>query len=259
MLGITVLGSGSRGNSLIVHGSGSSLLVDVGFSLREFRRRLEIAGIDEGCLRAVLVSHEHSDHVKGLRVVSQQLNLPVYCNRGTGEMIRDRGLSPERLSLFAAGTPFTIDEFTIEPFSIPHDAIDPMGFIIRNATSKIGIVTDLGHVGSMVCHHLRECDILVVESNHEIELVHQSSRPWSLKQRIIGRHGHLSNTASMELIRKVLHSRTRHLILAHASQDCNCYKLVKSYAEKNLLEMGRADVTAQVAQQNEVLPTVWIE
>jgi phosphoribosyl 1,2-cyclic phosphodiesterase len=209
-------------------------------------------------MQAILVSHEHSDHVKGLRAVSRHFQVPVYCNRGTGQMIKDRNCAPEKLHLFAAGTSFNVGEFSIEPFAIPHDAMDPMGFAIRAGNCKIGIVTDLGHAGSMVCHHLRECDILVLESNHDVAMLRDSSRPWSLKQRIISRHGHLSNEASMKLLKQVLHDQTRHLILAHASQDCNCYKIVEREAVSSLAASGRSDVQALVARQETHLPTVWV-
>ncbi len=258
VLGLTVLGSGSKGNALVVQGESSALLIDAGFSLRELRRRMEIGGVDEGRISAILVSHEHSDHVKGLRAAARHFRVPVYCNRGTGEMIKDRGAAPQHLHLFAPGTSFPLAEFTVEPFSIPHDAMDPMGFIVRSSTCKMGIVTDLGHAGNVVCHHLRECDILVLEANHDVELLRQSQRPWPLKQRIIGRHGHLSNDASMELLQRVIHQRTRHVILAHASQDCNCYNLLEQNVVKSLSELGRHDIQPWIARQDEVLPTVWV-
>ncbi|MCF7853411.1 MAG: MBL fold metallo-hydrolase [Candidatus Pacebacteria bacterium] len=256
MIGLTVLGSGSRGNGIVVQSDDASILIDAGFSSREIQRRMCTVGLENLKLDAVLVSHEHSDHVKGLRVLAKQLDLPVFCNRGTGEVIKDRGLSPDQLSLFSAGASFTIRDMTIEPFSIPHDAMDPMGFIIRTPTHKVGIVTDLGHVSRMACHHLRECDILVLESNHDLDMLRQSTRPWSLKQRIISRHGHLSNDDSMALLQQILHPRTKHVVLAHASQDCNRYDLVRKCVTANLTSWQRPDVQAYVATQDTPLPTI---
>jgi len=259
VLGLTILGSGSGGNSLVVHGPDSLLMLDVGFSLRETRRRMRATDVPDTDLTAILVSHEHSDHVKGLRAVANHFQAPVYCNRGTGEMVKARGMSPERLHLFSAGTAFDIGEITVQPFSIPHDAMDPMGFIFRHGDQRIGIVTDLGHVGHTVCHNLQACDILVVESNHEIALVHQSSRPWSLKQRVIGRHGHLSNADSMTLLKRVVHDRTRYVVLAHASDECNRYDLVEKHVSACLSDMERQDIQPLVARQKDPLPTIWVE
>ena len=259
MFGITVLGSGSKGNSIVIHGKDGAILLDVGFSLRETRRRMAAAGVDDNALSAILVSHEHTDHTKGLRVAANHYRIPVYCNRGTGEILKQREVEPERLHLFATGNAFRVNEFTVEPFSLPHDAMDPVGFTVRSNGCKLGVVTDLGHVSHMVCHHLRECDILVVESNHDMEMLNQSSRPWSLKQRIVSRHGHLSNQAGMELLKQILHERTRHVILAHASQDCNRYELAEACGAETLSACARTDIQLQVARQDLGLASVWVE
>ncbi len=259
MLGVTVLGSGSKGNCLVVHGAAGDLLIDAGFSLRETKRRMDVAGLDPARLRAIVVSHEHSDHINGLKAISGKLKIPVYCNRGTGEVIKERGLKPDSLRLFAAGSPFQIDDIVIEPFSIPHDAMDPMGFVVHNDRCKLGIATDLGHASQMVKFHLRECDTIVLESNHDVAMLQQSQRPWSLKQRIVGRHGHLSNDDSMTLLGEVIDRRTRHVILAHASQDCNRYDLIAECALAHLETLGRADIRAHVATQGDILPTLWTE
>lgn len=259
MVGVTLLGSGSKGNSLVLHGEDGALLVDVGFSMRETRRRLDAAGVDPRDLKAILISHEHTDHVRGLRTAARQLDIPVYCNRHTGTMIKERKSAPDTLNLFAVGAEFSVEEFSVQPFSIPHDAMDPVGFIVSANGHRIGIATDLGHANNLVCHHLLECDVLVVESNHDMELLRQSSRPWSLKQRILSRHGHLSNDASQELIAKIIHDRTRHIVLAHASQDCNRYEIVEACARDGLTAIGRSDIIPLVARQDKGLPTIWVE
>lgn len=259
MLGVTVLGSGSKGNCLIVHGADGDLLVDAGFSLRETRRRMDEAGLDMARLRAIVISHEHSDHVKGLKAIAGKLQIPVYCNRGTGEVIKERGLKPAALSLFAAGSPFRVGDLLVEPFSIPHDAMDPMGFVVHGQQHKLGIVTDLGHASQMVKHHLRQCDAVILESNHDVTLLQQSRRPWALKQRIVGRHGHLSNDDSMALLADIVDRRTRHVILAHASQDCNRYDLVADCVAAHLRGLNRGDIQAHVATQEAILPTLWTD
>ena len=257
-LGVTVLGSGSQGNALVVHSATEALLVDAGFTARELQRRLGEAGLDPGLLKAILVSHEHADHVRGLGVSARHYGIPVYCNRLTAEVLRSRDEDLGQITIFAVGAAFRVGEFEVEPFSIPHDANDPVGFVIRTAGFKIGLATDLGHASHLVCHHLQACDLLVVESNHEIAMLRDSTRPWPLKQRILGRHGHLSNADSMDLLKRVVHARTRFLVLAHASTECNRYELVERYAADCLAGLGRPDVTIRVARQDTWLPTLWL-
>lgn len=257
-LGVTILGSGSRGNALVLHTATSAVLLDAGFSARELAQRLAQAGLEPSALSAIVISHEHADHVKGLRVFAERYGLPVFANRGTATVLksRDRQLGP--LRLFAAGNPFEIGPFILHPFSIPHDANDPVAFVVQALGRRIGIATDLGHVNHLVTHQLRECDLLVLESNHDLTMLGNSQRPWALKQRILSRHGHLSNDACMELLRAVVHSRTRYVVMAHASAECNCQRLVAKAVADCLTSLGRRDITAHVARQDEPLPTLWL-
>ena len=257
-LGITILGSGSAGNACLLHTDEDAVLIDAGFSAREMRRRMAAAQVDETKIRGIVISHEHGDHVKGVRVLSQKLDVPVFANRPTAEVMRDKDAKLGAMIIFTAGHPFQVGTFTIEPFSIPHDAYDPCGFIVRVADWKIGIVTDLGHLNALVAFQLGECDALIVESNHDVQMVADSDRPWSLKQRVLGRHGHLSNKACADLLQTVLHPKTRHVVLAHASRDCNRYELVEKSGRDTLTEMNRSDVELRVARQSEHLPTFWL-
>jgi phosphoribosyl 1,2-cyclic phosphodiesterase len=257
-LGITVLGSGSRGNALVVHGAGTAVLLDAGFSARELEQRLEQSGLAPTALQAIIVSHEHADHVRGLRVFAERYSLPVFANRGTAMVLRQRDAHLGQLRLFAAGNPFEVGPFSVYPFSIPHDANDPVAFVLQTGARRIGIATDLGHVNHLVTHQLRECDALILESNHDLELLGSSTRPWALKQRILSRHGHLSNAACMELLGAVVHARTRHVVMAHASTECNRYELVTKLVGDCLLRLGRTDITAHVARQDAPLPTFWL-
>ncbi|MBT3286207.1 MAG: MBL fold metallo-hydrolase [Victivallales bacterium] len=257
-VGITVLGSGSRGNAVVIHTESEAILVDAGFSARELRKRMARFEIDETKVRAILVSHEHSDHVCGMRVCAKQLGIPIYANRGTAEVLRSRDDKLGNLTIFAPGSPFGVGGFTVEPFTIPHDAYDPVAFVVKMGTVKLGIATDLGHVNSLVSHQLRACDALVVESNHDIGMLRNSDRKWSLKQRIIGRHGHLSNEDGLELLRKVLHGRTQAVIMAHASGECNEYSLVERGVKQCLAELEREDIVMHVATQDDGAPTVWV-
>jgi phosphoribosyl 1,2-cyclic phosphodiesterase len=257
-VGITILGSGSRGNATVVHTENEAILIDAGFSARELRKRMARAEVDEKLVRAILVTHEHSDHVCGLRVCAKQLGVPVYANRGTAEVLRSRDDKLGALTIFAPGSSFGVGPFTVEPFTIPHDAYDPVAFVVKLGAIKLGIATDLGHVNALVSHQLKACDALVVESNHDIGMLRNSDRTWSLKQRILSRHGHLSNDDGLELLRKVLHARTRHVVMAHASRDCNEYELVEAGVRQCLVELGREDVQLHVATQDDGVQTIWV-
>lgn len=258
-LGITVLGSGSSGNAVVLHTRSGALLLDAGFSGRELRRRLELAEIDGDDIRAILVTHEHGDHSKGVRVLARRWDVPVYANRCTAEVLcREKNDLPA-LRIFTAGQPFEVEDFSVVPFSIPHDAIDPVAFTVHWRDVKVGIATDLGHVSHVIAHHLRECDGLILECNHDVAMLRDSKRPWSLKRRILSRHGHLSNEAGMQLMADVLDRRTQCVIFGHASRECNRYELVEDAAAKRLQAMGRPDLTALVARQDEPLETCWLE
>lgn len=257
-LGVTILGSGSRGNATVLHTESDGILIDAGFSARELERRLDQVGIDPAILRAIVVSHEHTDHVRGLRVFAHRRSVPIYANRGTASILRHRDGRLGKMNLFAAGNSFAIEPFQIHPFSIPHDANDPVAFVVTLGECRVGIATDLGHVNHLVAHQLRRCHALIVESNHDMDMLSRSSRPWALKRRIMSRHGHLSNEACMDLLDAVLDGDTRHVFMAHASSECNCYKLVAKTVTERLAAMGRHDIASHVATQDEPLATVWL-
>lgn len=255
MPGLTVLGSGSKGNALVIHGKDGKILIDAGFSLRQLRNRLEASDVSEDGFEALLVSHEHSDHAQGVRLAANHLQTPIYCNRGTGTYLKNKEKKLPQLNLFASGYAFRAGEFSITPFTTPHDAREPVGFVVESGDFRAGIVTDLGHVTSTVSHYLRECDILVLESNHDLELLRQAERPWTLKQRIISRHGHLSNPACAELIANVIHEKTRHVCLFHASEECNRYEIVEESLKTALEKLARPDIVGSVARQEVPLQT----
>lgn len=258
-LAITVLGSGSRGNAMVIHDGSDGILVDAGFSAVDLRRRLAKAGVAEGMLRGIIVTHEHSDHVRGVRVLSQQLNLPVFATGETSRFLRGEDCKLGPLRVFAAGQQFEVAGFTIRSFSIPHDAADPIGLVISRGSLRAGVATDLGHVTRLVEQHLRECDILLLESNHDIKMVYACDRPMHIKQRILGNNGHLCNQVAMELLAKVLHPKTRHLILGHISRECNTHGLVERCARECLEQLKRADLNPRIALQDDVLETFWAD
>lgn len=258
-LAITVLGSGSRGNAMVIHDGSDGILVDAGFSAIDLRRRLAKAGVAEGMLRGIIVTHEHSDHVKGVRVLSQQLNLPVFATGETSRFLRGNDVKLGPLRVFAAGQQFAIAGFTVRSFSIPHDAADPIGLVVARGDLRAGVATDLGHVTRLVEQQLRDCDILLLESNHDIQLVYASDRPMHVKQRILGNNGHLCNEVAMELLAKVLHPKTRHLILGHLSSECNRPDLVERRARECLEQLKRDDLQPRIALQDDVLETFWAD
>lgn len=258
-LGITVLGSGSSGNAIVLHADSGSVLVDAGFSGKELQRRLDLAEIEASSIRAILVSHEHGDHAKGVGVLARRWDLPVYANRQTAEVLCRKKNEFPTLRLFTAGQSFNLEDFTVVPFSIPHDAVDPVAFTVHWGDRKVGIATDLGHVSRVTAHHLQQCDGLVLESNHDVAMLRDSDRPWSLKRRILSRHGHLSNEAGMQLMADVLDARTRYVIFGHASCECNRYELIEEAVGARLSELGRTDLGTLVARQDEVLETCWLD
>ncbi|HNR93101.1 MAG TPA: MBL fold metallo-hydrolase [Kiritimatiellia bacterium] len=219
---VCVLASGSSGNCTFVSADGVSILVDAGISGRETERRLEEIGEDPGRLRAICVSHEHTDHTAGIGVLHRRYATPLFANSGTINGIgRQRGLAGLPWNVFTTGQPFQIGTLQIEPVSVPHDAYDPVGFIIRSSTAAIGVVTDMGMATALIRTRLRDCDALVIETNHDETMLQNAQRPWMLKQRIMGRQGHLSNRQAAAVIEEIAGPRLKQIFLAHISSDCN--------------------------------------
>ncbi len=215
------------------------LLVDAGLSRKETFERLAAAGTDPESLTAILITHEHSDHIAGLQVIARKLDIPIYMSRLTAPSIfgGDTQWTPEyapKLELFAAGSGFTIGDIDVSSFTIPHDAVDPVGFSFRADGIKITIATDLGYMPDSVRFHLRGSDVLLLESNHDLDMLKVGSYPWALKQRIMGRNGHLSNDTACSYIRTDLDWSTSTLILGHLSAHNNHPALVEQAAVEAL-------------------------
>jgi phosphoribosyl 1,2-cyclic phosphodiesterase len=220
-LAVCILASGSKGNVMFVSSGSTSILVDAGLSGIEIERRLNLRGLHPEDLDAILVSHEHTDHIQGVGVLSRRFNLPVYINQQTQKAAKSHLGDVNDFRNYECGSPFRIKDLTIHPFSISHDAEDPAGFTINQDGTKIGIATDLGVASSMVREHLRGCSMLIIESNHDSEMLVNGPYPWPLKQRISSRTGHLSNKSSRNLLKEVQHERLQHVILAHLSETNN--------------------------------------
>ena len=230
---ICVLGSGSRGNSTWVRTEKTRLLVDAGFGRKAAAARLSVA--DErldGC-DAILVSHEHQDHVSGLRSLALRLKAPIYISAATRDAIR----WDPRITAFEPFTPgetFTIGDVRIHPFSVPHDAADPVAFTFEAEGIRVGVVTDLGYIPEVVKQRVRGCHCLVFESNHDLDMLKVGPYPWFVKQRVMSRHGHLSNYATAAFLGEDYDGAAQVLVLAHLSETNNHPEIVRLSATEAL-------------------------
>ena len=247
-LAVCILASGSRGNATFVSSGSTSILIDAGLSGIEIERRLKSKGLSPKDLDAILVSHEHTDHIQGVGVLSRRFNLPVYINSKTQGAAFPQIGKVHDVKNFACGSTFLINDLAIHPFSISHDAEDPVGFTLNQNGTTIGIATDLGIVTAMVKEHLKGCGLLILEANHDEDMLINGPYPWSVKQRVKSRTGHLSNAASKQLLNEIQHDRLKHVILAHLSETNNT-------PQKAVDEVGKAlnrnNVQLDVAVQHE--------
>ncbi len=219
-LAVCMLASGSRGNAIYVSDGTTAVLFDAGLSGIEIQRRMASRGLSPDNLDAIVVSHEHNDHVNAVGVLARRFGLPVYINAGTLRAAERLGALPQAVD-FACGTAFRINTLNIRPFSTSHDAADPVGFTVERDGRKVAIATDLGIVTAMVREHLRGAHILVLEANHDPDMLINGPYSWPLKQRIRSRLGHLSNQDTRELLKSVAHPGLQHVILAHLSETNN--------------------------------------
>jgi len=221
-LQVCVLASGSSGNAIYVASDQTRLLIDAGLSARAITEKLNQIGVDIADINGICVSHEHTDHIAAVRVLQRRHEIPVYANSGTLEALRSRQQYHDLTAkIFTTGSAFNINDICIFPFPVPHDAYEPVGFRIEKDDTAVGVVTDLGMPTALVREKLRHCQAIIVESNHDEELLRISNRPWSLKQRIKGRQGHLSNTAAARLIADIASEQLEQVFLSHLSSDCN--------------------------------------
>jgi phosphoribosyl 1,2-cyclic phosphodiesterase len=315
MMRMTVLASGSKGNSMVVSSSRTRILVDAGLSCRELLKRMCSAHEDPSTLDAILVTHEHQDHVQGLAVTARKLGIPVFFTESTHRawmrwmkpqrrityadwlaerqraaaetqvkaeaepkelcdeeldepsvcqdsegVVSDVKQDPCRLpgvEYFKAGVNFCVGDIAVTPFTIPHDAADPVGFVFASEGIRIGLATDLGYVPTNVQQHLRNCDVLMIESNHDLEMLRDGPYPWSVKQRVMSRVGHLSNEATAAYLEKSYDGGASYIVLAHLSESNNLPELAKVSAELALRErMSLLANKLVLAQQDQPLETI---
>lgn len=250
---ICTLASGSKGNAIYISNGDAAILIDAGLSGVEIERRLKSRHIPIADIDAIVVSHEHADHIQGVGVLSRRHHLPVYVSAPTHDAAATHLGAIRDIRHFSCGTAFSIKTLAIRPFSVSHDASDPAGFTVGANGKKIGIATDLGVATAMVKSHLQDCRCLVLEANHDPHLLEHGPYPWPLKQRIKSRTGHLSNEASRELLMDVLHDGLSHVILGHLSETNNTPEIALRVVTENL---SHARLNITVAAQDCAGPVI---
>lgn len=222
-MGFFSLASGSTGNSVYLGTSSTKILFDVGISGKMLSQRLLDIDLCIEKINAILVTHEHRDHVQGIGVIAKRFAMPIYCNKETaGGLLRIFGAAVQpNLHIFLTGESFQIGDIHIQSFSIQHDALDPVGFVALAHGMKFCICADLGYATSIVKYYLQGCHFLYLEANHDEQMVMDSSRPFFCKQRTLSRQGHLSNSSCGNLLVDIWHPRVKHVYLAHLSRECN--------------------------------------
>lgn len=254
------IASGSRGNCYLVKAGEYVLLIDAGISGKKIEEGLNEAGISANQVNGVLVTHEHSDHVKGIKMVCKKSDKAyIYANNATWEQIADEKLE-DRHRTFNSGEMFTIKDIEIMPFRIHHDAVEPVGYSISYQGRKLSIVTDTGHISDDIFEEIKDSNLIVLESNHEINVLKMCKYPYQIKMRILGDHGHLSNTAAADCLVKILKEpfdEKRRVLLAHLSRENNTPGMAR-LAVRNALEanglLSAEKVSFEVITQDEQSP-----
>ncbi len=251
------LASGSSGNCHIITDGSSNLLIDAGLSGKQIQGKLEEIGVDPWKLSGLLITHEHSDHIKGAGILSRRYNIPIYANEGTwlGMEHKLGKISSENIRFFKTNSLFELGGFTVSPYSISHDANDPVGFSFINKGVKISITTDLGYMTEDIQEQVRDSNLVVLESNHDEEMLKAGSYPYYLKRRILSERGHLSNEAAGNAIVDLVEKNVKCIMLAHLSQENNFPELalttIQGILKMNQIAVG-SDVKLDLALRDRV-------
>ncbi|MCP5510114.1 MAG: MBL fold metallo-hydrolase [Chlamydiales bacterium] len=251
MKGFCPLASGSKGNCLYLGTDKTKILIDAGIGVRRIQQSLEEIGVSLSEIDAVLITHEHADHIRAVDSLSSKYNIPIFANSDTAKGICAALSRMPNFKIFSTGETFEFRDLQIHPFSIQHDTLDPVAFTIQTPQFKLGICADLGFVTTLVKSHLQNCDYLYIEANHEPEMVHASARPMIYKQRVLGRQGHLSNAACAELLKAISHEGLKGVFLAHLSSECNNPHLALEIASEALSAAG-CNIPIHIAHQDTV-------
>ncbi len=261
---LIVLGSGSSGNAVYIETGETRVLVDVGLSAKQTALRMTEAGLDPAKLTAIVVTHEHADHVKGVRVMSKTAEVPVFISEPTRAECRfpGNGDGIRWGETISSSESFQIGEMNFHPFTIPHDGVDTFAFTVESRGVKVAIVTDLGYITQLVAERMKGSNLIVIESNHDRDMLKVGPYPWPLKQRIASNLGHLSNDETARWLREDFDGRAEYLVLAHLSRQCNHPELARLSARQALESRGPsffpdADRRVEVAFHDR--PTRWFE
>lgn len=255
---MAVLGSGSGGNATLVSCGDTHVLVDAGLSAKQLVLRMDALGVAPEQLNGILLTHEHSDHARGIDVLLRKRDIPVYANALTREALSYKMKSEVPWRVFRSGQDFELGELSVQAFRIPHDAAEPVGFVLNGADTRLSMVSDVGHVTHLMRESLRGCDGIYIEANYDPVLLEKDTkRPWATKQRISSRHGHLSNEQTADLLGEIACEKLKVVMLSHLSSDCNCPVTAARVISDRLDGCGLAKVSVQCAHQHE--PTGWIE
>jgi phosphoribosyl 1,2-cyclic phosphodiesterase len=230
-----VLGSGSKGNCTYVASEKTAVLIDGGFSGIDIERRLHSVGVDIAEIAAILVTHEHGDHVHGISVLSRRHRITVYANQQTQNAAGKYLQNLHAFVPFSTGSSFHIDDLEIHPFAISHDTVDPVGFTISAGKTRMGYCTDTGMVSKLIRHHLSSCHGLVLECNHDLEMLRNGHYPLHVQQRVRSNRGHLANPQALELLGELDHDGVRNVVLAHISSSNNSAEIIR----QNISEFQR--------------------
>lgn len=237
--------SGSSGNATYIGTDNTHILVDSGLSGIKVKTALKNIGIQPGAIDAIVITHEHTDHIQSAGVLSREFNIPIYANENTWQAMEHKlgAISPKNIRLFYNDMDFYIDDINISPFSIPHDAVDPVGFCFYYGNKKISIATDLGHTNRTIINKISDSNVVVLEANHDIDMLSQGPYPAPLKRRIMGTRGHLSNADAGKVAVDLVKGNVTHLLLAHLSEKNNiprlAYDTVSDVLESEEIVVGK--------------------
>lgn len=260
MLHLTVLGSGSSGNCAVISSGNTTVLIDAGLSAKQVVLRLESIGLTLDDLDGILLTHEHQDHTGALEVLSRGRPLPLFATALTQEHLLSNLTfrTPPAWRIMQTGSAFEFQDLRIESFPVPHDAVDPVGYVVADQDARLGVLSDVGYVTNLIKDRLRGSDTLFIEANYDTQLLEtDTKRPWSTKQRIASRHGHLSNEQAAELITEIAHEHLSNVVLGHLSDDCNEPAVATRHIRAALDSAGAKDARVICAERHK--PTATIE
>jgi len=255
MKGFCPLASGSKGNCVYLGSGNTKVLIDAGISAKAIKGRLAEINVDIEDIDAILITHEHQDHIQGLKVLAYKMGIPIFANSETAKGIVEYFHDCPKFKIFSTGETFEFGDMEIHPFSIQHDTLDPVAFTVRINQLKLGFCTDLGFATSLVQNQLQKCDYLYLEANHQPSMVHASARPMHYKQRVLSRTGHLSNESCGQLLNHVAHPNLKHVHLAHLSSECNSPETALTVIQGILNENGK-QLELSIAPQERIAKAI---